>query len=230
MPTGAFVPVGNAAQGGCRPGATALHRYIMETWGEGVGSYGCYNPNSRAGNGWSLHREGRAIDVSIRPSVKWKGDAIFAWCIANADHLGLQEIQWYRRIWTSRKATQGVRTDTSGAALLHYDHVHVGLAYGWTFTLPGSGSSPPPDPRGDEDLAQVPQHEWDEIRNKVREIDNTMHNNIYGTAMRTNSIETLAMTRKIRDAMFNNTFGVALQNITIDTWRRVVKLVPKVDG
>jgi len=226
MPTGAWVQVGNTAQGGCRAGAAALHRYLIYRWGDGVGSFGCYNPNSRAGSGWSLHREGRAIDVSVASSVKYKGDEIFAWCIANADHLGLQEIQWYGRIWTSRKSSQGIRTDTSAARNLHFDHIHVGLAYGWSFTPPGGGGIPggggtPPPQQGVEDMAQVPQEEWNEIRNKVREIDNTMHNNVYGVAMKTNSIETLAMTRKIRDAIFNNTFGVAMQNITIDTWQKV---------
>jgi len=226
MPIGAHQPVGNAAQGGCRPGATALHQYIIDRWGAGVGSFGCYNPNSRAGSGWSLHREGRAIDVSIASWAKQKGDQIFTWCVANADHLGLQEIQWSGRIWTSRRNQEGIRIDTSAARGLHFDHIHVGLAYGNSFTppggggIPGGGSTPPPS-QGAEDLAQVPQAEWDEIRNKVREIDNTMHNNVYGVAMKTNSIETLAMTRKIRDAIFNNTFGVALQNITIDTWTKV---------
>lgn len=142
MPVGAYNPVGNTPEGGCRPGATALHNYIIDRWGDGIGSFGCYNPDSRAGSGWSLHREGRAIDVAVGPQVKSKGDEIFHWAVDHADELGLQEIQWYGQIWTSRRHTEGIRTDTSSAAGLHFDHVHIGLADGRTFTPP-DGSTPP---------------------------------------------------------------------------------------
>jgi hypothetical protein len=138
MPRGAYTPVGNRAEGGCRPGAQALFDYILSTW-EGLGSFGCYNPNSRAGSGWSLHREGRAIDIAVPPHLKHLGDEVFHWAIDNADHLGLQEIQWYGQIWTSRRHPEGIRKDFSSAAGLHYDHVHLGVADGRTFTIP-SGS------------------------------------------------------------------------------------------
>jgi len=147
MPVGAWSPVGQRAEGGCRAGAAALHRYIIDRWGDGVGSFGCYNPNSRAGTGWSLHREGRAIDVAVGPHVKAKGDGIFWWCVDNADSLGLQEIQWYGQIWTSKRHSEGVRTDTSSARALHYDHIHIGLADGRSFTPPAG--APPAGPQVD---------------------------------------------------------------------------------
>ena len=216
MPTGARVPVGNTAQGGCRPGAVALHRYLIDRWGAGVGSFGCYNPTSRAGSGWSLHREGRAIDVSIAPSVKWKGDQIFGWCIANADHLGLQEIQWSGRIWTSRRNREGVRADTSAARNLHFDHLHIGLAYGWTFTPPGGGGIPG---GGSGTPAPSPQQEEDDLTpEQAQQLDavfNAIKNNAYGTAIQNNVMDTNAKVNKLHDAVYNNAYGTGLQGLVV---------------
>jgi len=145
MPTGCHDNVGSAAAGGCQAGSTRLHNYLMARW-PGLGSFGCYNPNSRAGSGWSLHREGRAIDVAVGSNLKAKGDEAFHWLIDNADDVGLQEIQWYGLIWTSRRASSGIRRDTSAARNLHFDHIHVGQCWhGALYWQPPAGAKPAPD-------------------------------------------------------------------------------------
>jgi hypothetical protein len=92
---------------------------------------GIYNPASRAGGGLSLHAEGRAMDhgVTMDSAGEALGWAVFNWCLANAEGIGLQELQFNRRIWTSRRAGEGVRFDTSPSAGLHRDHVHIGQCW-----------------------------------------------------------------------------------------------------
>jgi hypothetical protein len=97
----------------------------------GGGSYGIYNPASRAGGGLSLHAEGRAADHSVPVTTDGKrlGDRIFDWLVAHADAIGLQEVQFHGRIWTSRRASEGVRRDTAAATIAHRDHVHWGVCW-----------------------------------------------------------------------------------------------------
>lgn len=139
-------PVGINA--GCKPGLVALRSWLRQRWPATL-DWGCYNPRSRTdGGGWSLHAEGRAIDLGIPPARKADGDAIFAWCVANADGIGLQEIIWDRRVWSHRNpAVRPYRASP------HTDHVHIGLCWAganaatpWFRSGPSAPTVPVPQP------------------------------------------------------------------------------------
>lgn len=126
---GCYDPTGSQVSGGEQPGTRKLHDWLLDRFGGR--SLGIYNPASRAGGGLSLHAEGRAMDhgVTVDADGALIGWAVFGWCVENADAIGLQEIQFSRRIWTARRAGEGVRVDTSPAAGLHFDHVHIGQCW-----------------------------------------------------------------------------------------------------
>lgn len=114
---------GTKCSGKPQPGAVALQAMVLARY-PGTKSAGIYNCRPvRGGASLSLHGEGRAVD--IRPVDKAQGDKIAAWLLANADSLNVQEIIWYRRIWTARYPSAGWR-DYNGVNA-HTDHVHVGL-------------------------------------------------------------------------------------------------------
>lgn len=120
-------PVGGRVSGGEQPGTHRLHHWMLDHFG-GT-SYGIYNPASRVGSGGlSLHAEGRAADhrVPVTSEGRVLGDRIFDWLVANADAIGLQEAQFYGRIWTARRAGEGIRQDTPANTSAHRDHVHWG--------------------------------------------------------------------------------------------------------
>lgn len=86
-----------------------------------VGSYGGY----RSGGG-SYHSQGRAIDVMISGEAGWE---VARWVRANAGELGVIEIIYAQRIWTTQRAGEGWRgmADRGSSSANHYDHVHVSV-------------------------------------------------------------------------------------------------------
>jgi hypothetical protein len=121
--------------GGPSAGTTALKAYV-DYWYDGT-SDGIYNcRNVRGGSSLSLHAEGRALDWHLNSAVaaeKAQGDKLVAAMLASdesgnkwalARRFGLQEIIWNKRIWTSARASEGLRA-YSGADL-HTTHVHLG--------------------------------------------------------------------------------------------------------
>lgn len=126
---------GSKCSGKAQSGAIALQTLLLARY-PGAKSAGIYNCRPvRGGSSLSLHGEGRAVD--IRPVDKAQGDTIAAWLLANASALNVQEIIWYRRIWTARYPDAGWR-DYNGVNA-HKDHVHVGL--NWE----GAKGTPPMD-------------------------------------------------------------------------------------
>lgn len=104
----------------CQPGAIQLRQDLLSRYPE-TRDWGCYNCRTISGTDTlSLHAEGRAIDIGIVASRKQDGDEIFAWCVANAEALGLQEILWNDRIWSALRPEVRHRSG-------HRDHVHIGL-------------------------------------------------------------------------------------------------------
>ena len=55
------------------------------------------------------------------------GDAIAAYVRANAAALGVTEVIWEQKIWTTQRASEGWRwmSNRGSATANHYDHVHV---------------------------------------------------------------------------------------------------------
>ncbi|MFV0429179.1 MAG: SH3 domain-containing protein [Arachnia sp.] len=87
----------------------------------GVSSYGGY----RSGSG-SLHNSGRAIDAMISGDAGWQ---VANWARDHASELGIVEILYAQKIWTSQRAGEGWRSvpDRGNATANHYDHVHIGV-------------------------------------------------------------------------------------------------------
>lgn len=86
---------------------------------------------------FSYHALGRALDLMT--SSKAQGDAIAAYSRQYARALGIIEVIWYQKIWTTARASEGWRpmSDRGSATANHYDHVHLSFA-----ATRGSGNVP----------------------------------------------------------------------------------------
>ena len=124
-----YVKASSPPSGGPKPGARNLMRAVLDAH-KGATNLGIYNPRDVAGNVWpnfksspSQHATGRACDFGIpvnrRPSL---GDSIAQDLVDGASGLGVSEVIWSRRRWTS---AAGWRPYTGRSA--HLDHVHVTL-------------------------------------------------------------------------------------------------------
>jgi hypothetical protein len=146
-----------------QPGALGLQgwfesRFIGESWG-------IFNCRKVAGStSWSLHAEGRAVDWKLDSDLKAErrqGDQIVSLLLrrdrlgnraALARRIGVQEIIWRCRIWTSLaggpRFYSPCRNPKVDKTTAHRDHVHVGLSWAgarmrttfWRYYLP----DPPP--------------------------------------------------------------------------------------
>lgn len=79
----------------------------------------------RAGGG-SYHSSGRAIDVMISGKAGWE---IANWARANASELGVIEVIYEQKIWTTQRSGDGWRhmSDRGSVSANHYDHVHISV-------------------------------------------------------------------------------------------------------
>ncbi len=113
----AACPSGSGVEGGLGANAIAAHRAICARF-PNVSSFGGYRPGS--GN----HSSGRALDVMISGAA---GQEVANWARANASSLGITEVIYAQRIWTSQRAGDGWRgmSDRGSATANHYDHVHL---------------------------------------------------------------------------------------------------------
>ncbi len=108
---------GSGVEGGIGANAIAAHRAICARFPQ-VTAYGGY----RAGS--SNHSSGRALDVMVSGAA---GQEIANWARANASALGITEVIYAQRIWTTQRAGDGWRgmSDRGSATANHYDHVHL---------------------------------------------------------------------------------------------------------
>jgi len=86
-----------------------------------IRSYG----GRRGGGGY--HSSGQAIDAMI-PSISY-GQQVADWARAHAYELGITEVIFNHRIWTTQRAGEGWRSmsDRGGATANHEDHVHISV-------------------------------------------------------------------------------------------------------
>ena len=86
-----------------------------------ITSYGGY----RAGSS-GYHGSGQAIDAMISGDSGWE---VARWVRANASSLGVVEVIYSQKIWTTQRSGDGWRSmsDRGGATANHYDHVHVSV-------------------------------------------------------------------------------------------------------
>ncbi|MDO9378356.1 MAG: SH3 domain-containing protein [Nocardioidaceae bacterium] len=112
----AACPDGSGVESGLRPSTVAVHRAVCEQFPQ-VTSYGGMRSDG-------MHGQGQALDIMISGST---GDEIADWVRANASELGVTEVIWQQRIWTTQRSSEGWRgmSDRGSATANHMDHVHV---------------------------------------------------------------------------------------------------------
>ncbi len=108
---------GSAVESGINANAVAVHRAVCARYPKAT-SYGGYRADG--GN----HAAGRGLDIMVSGSM---GTEIAAWLRSNASKLGITEIIYAQRIWTTQRSSEGWRSmsDRGSATANHYDHVHV---------------------------------------------------------------------------------------------------------
>jgi uncharacterized protein YabE (DUF348 family) len=110
---------GSSVESGLTSNAIAVHRAVCAEFPE-ISSYGGLRPGDP-----DEHGQGRALDIMISDSST--GDAVAEFVRANASALGVSEVIWSQRIWTTERSSEGWRymEDMGSTTANHYDHVHV---------------------------------------------------------------------------------------------------------
>jgi hypothetical protein len=108
---------GSAVEAGLVAHTILVHRAVCTTFPE-VTSYG-----GRSGDGGE-HASGKALDIMTSGA---RGAEIAAWLQANYSALGIVEIIYQQKIWTTQRASEGWRAmpDRGSSTANHYDHIHV---------------------------------------------------------------------------------------------------------
>lgn len=104
-------------ESGLVPNAIAVHRAVCNAFPE-ITSYGGYRADDGA------HGTGNALDVMVSGSFGW---TVAEFVRANAAELGVTEVLYSQKIWTTDRAGEGWRymEDRGSTTANHYDHVHV---------------------------------------------------------------------------------------------------------
>jgi len=120
---------------GPQPGARALMAWwISRFGGNGAVNTGIFNCRVIAGTtNRSLHGEGRALDLGVRPHDAGYGHEAASLLHANSGELGIQCIIWSRRIWSGSRPQEGFRPYSGQSP--HLDHLHVELSWPAARTL-----------------------------------------------------------------------------------------------
>lgn len=115
----------SGVESGLQPNTVAVHRAICNTF-PSIKSYG----GTRGGGG--NHGAGRALDAMI-PNWSGGGNAtgwqVARYVRANAGRLGVTEVIFDQKIWTTQRSGEGWRSMSSrgSATANHQDHVHVSV-------------------------------------------------------------------------------------------------------
>ncbi|GAB3622517.1 hypothetical protein GCM10027418_05990 [Mariniluteicoccus endophyticus] len=105
---------------GVRANTEKVHQAICAKFGSGVSSYIGVRPD------WDVeHPSGRALDAMV--SSNSTGWAIANYVRANASSLGVTEVIFDQKIWTTQRSSEGWRSmsDRGSTTANHRDHVHV---------------------------------------------------------------------------------------------------------
>jgi len=110
---------GSEPEAGLQPDTIRVHRAVCKQFPEIV-TFG----GMRGGGG--EHGSGRAIDIMLGANTA-SGDAIAAFSMKHARELGVSQVIWRQRIWTTQRAGDGWRpmSDRGSPTANHMDHVHV---------------------------------------------------------------------------------------------------------
>lgn len=105
---------------GVRANTEKVHQAICAKFGSQVSSYIGVRPD------WDIeHPSGRALDAMVSSNAT--GWQIANFVKANASSLGVTEVIFDQKIWTTQRASEGWRSmsDRGSATANHRDHVHV---------------------------------------------------------------------------------------------------------
>lgn len=124
-----YEPAGlNPSATGCQTGTKALQRAIMAVYPELAGGatiYGCFNRRmARSARSWSLHAEGRALDVGVPTAAKELGWALSCELSIHRTIYGVQRVIWDGHIW-SIEQVKGWRLLDKRTKDQHHDHTHI---------------------------------------------------------------------------------------------------------
>ena len=110
--------------GSATPGARALMAWYLGEYGSRGGvNTGIYNCRPvRGGGAWSLHAEGRAGDLGVRPYSAQYGTDLAERLRLHSAELGVQLIIWDRQSWS------GSRPHADGRGQLRRGAVRLGLS------------------------------------------------------------------------------------------------------
>lgn len=117
---------------------------------------------SRCNQTRSEHCECRGIDCFT--TVTAKGRKLFDWCVKVADPLGVEAV-----IFQHRQIGFGNPNERHRAKADHMDHVHIGLNR-WAAKNLTEEMVRALLPGQEDDMAQVPQAEWNQLKEDVIEI------------------------------------------------------------
>lgn len=111
----------------CQTGTRALGLAIKNVWAELdslTNVYGCFNPRHIAGTAtYSLHAEGRALDVGVPPGRNELGWQLACDLVANRVPIGTMRVIWDRHIWSIENPDQWRRLQPKSQQ--HLDHIHI---------------------------------------------------------------------------------------------------------
>lgn len=118
---------------GCQTGTRALQLAIRTVYPElagGANVYGCFNPRKIAGSSaWSLHAEGRAIDIGVPSGDKELGWALSCELVEHRTIYGVMRVIWDGHIW-SIEQVKGWRELDARTKDRHLDHTHIEQYWG----------------------------------------------------------------------------------------------------
>ncbi len=108
------------AESGMKSRTVSVMRQVCSRFSS-ITSYGGY----RAGSS-GYHGSGQAIDAMISGDAGWE---VARWVRANASSLGVVEVIYQQKIWTSQRSGDGWRSMSSrgSASANHFDHVHISV-------------------------------------------------------------------------------------------------------
>lgn len=133
------VYVGYQPAGPCTSGPQPGARALMAWWlarfgGQGAVNSGIFNCRVIAGTATrSVHGEGRAADLGVRPPDAGYGHEAASLLHAHSAELGVQCIIWSRRIWSGAHPHEGFRPYHGSNP--HVGHLHVELDWPAARTL-----------------------------------------------------------------------------------------------
>ncbi|MDN5726896.1 MAG: SH3 domain-containing protein [Propionibacteriales bacterium] len=117
--SGAACTSGSKVESGLVPNAIKVHRAVCQRFPQ-ISSFGGVRPDSLP-----EHPSGRALDAMIANNAT--GWQIARWVRANASSLGVTQVIYDRKIWTTQRSSEGWRSmsDRGGVTANHEDHVHI---------------------------------------------------------------------------------------------------------